>query len=195
MIIPLDKLVPENFFWLNKPDFKIENGKIFITTSEGTDFWQRTHYGFSRDNGHALLHSIPTDFEMTVKTRYDYQNQYDQCGLLVRIDALNWIKVSAESEDSERNRLGSVVTNLGYSDWATTDIDAHIGEMWYRIVCKENDFIIENSQDGIIWSQLRIAHLHSRQRPLNIGIYACSPKESGFQAEFSELSIEEGKKS
>ena len=190
MIIPFDNQLSETFFWLNKPEFKIESGKLFVTTAEETDFWQRTHYGFSRDNGHALLHSISTDFTMTVKTRFDYQNQYDQCGILVRIDALNWIKVSAECEDSERNRLGSVMTNLGYSDWATTDIDAHIGEMWYRIECKENDFIIENSLDGIVWSQLRMAHLHSRQRPLNAGIYACSPKERGFEAEFSDLSIE-----
>lgn len=190
-MIPFEKLTPENFFWLNKPDFNIENGKLFINTSENTDFWQRTHYGFSRDNGHAMLHSISTDFVMTVKTDFSYNNKFDQSGILVRIDALNWIKVSAESEDSERNRLGSVVTNLGYSDWATTDIDANIGEMWYRIACKENDFIIENSLDGIIWSQLRIAHLHSRQRPLNVGIYACSPNESGFQAGFSDFSIED----
>ena len=190
MIIPFDNTIPDKFFWLNKPEFNFDSGKLSIKTSGETDFWQRTHYGFSRDNGHAMLTSISCNFKMTVKTRFNYQSQYDQCGMLLRIDALNWIKVSAEYEDSERNRLGSVMTNLGYSDWATTDIDSHIGEMWYRIECKDNDFIIENSLDGTIWSQMRMAHLHSRQRPLNAGIYACSPKEGGFQAGFSELSIE-----
>ncbi len=190
MMIPFDRSTPEKFFWLNKPEFAFNNNKLTVTTSGETDFWQRTYYGFSRDNGHAMLTSISSNFKMTVKTSFNYHSQYDQCGILLRIDGLNWIKISAEREDSERCRLGSVITNLGYSDWATTDIDSHICEMWYRIECRDNDFIIENSPDGTIWSQMRISHLHSRQRPINAGIYACSPKEGGFIAEFSELSID-----
>ena len=31
------------------------------------------------------------------------------------------------------NDWGSVVTNHGYSDWATTDIPAGVKEMWYRL--------------------------------------------------------------
>ncbi|MCD6342354.1 MAG: DUF1349 domain-containing protein, partial [Spirochaetaceae bacterium] len=58
-----------------------------------------------------------------------------------------------------------------------------------------NDFLIDSSPDGTIWTQMRIAHLHSRQRPLNAGIFACSPKNGGFKAEFSELSIELEKES
>jgi len=190
MIIALDNRVPDNFFWLNEPTFQLESGELSIVTADDTDFWQRTHYGFSRDNGHALLTSVSRDFVLTVQTRFAYRSQFDQCGLLLRIDALNWIKVSAEREDSETMRLGSVVTNLGYSDWATTDVDGHIGGVWYRVRSRENDFVIESSQDGIVWNQMRIAHLHSRQRPINVGIYACSPKKGGFRAMFSDLSLE-----
>lgn len=192
MKILFNRTTPENFFWLNKPEFSFSNDKLSVTTSDETDFWQRTHYGFSRDNGHAMLSSIPGNFRMTVKTEFNYRNQFDQCGLFLRVDSLNWIKVSAEKEDNERCHLGSVITNLGYSDWATTDIDSEIREIWYRIECRDNDFFIESSFDGITWTQMRMAHLHSRQRPLNAGIYACSPKKGngGFIAEFSELSIE-----
>ena len=192
MKIFFDRTTPENFFWFNKPEFSFSNDKLTITTSGETDFWQRTHYGFSRDNGHAMLSSVSGNFRMTVRTEFQYKNQFDQCGLFLRVDSLNWIKVSAEKEDSERCRLGSVITNLGYSDWATTDIDSEIGELWYRVECLDNDFFIESSFDGITWTQMRMAHLHSRQRPLNAGIYACSPKKGneGFKAEFSELTIE-----
>lgn len=190
MEIPFGKDIPADFFWFNKPEHRFENNKLTIVTKEGSDYWQRTHYGFSRDDGHAMLSSVTGDFVLTARTSFEYKDKFDQCGLLVRIDALNWIKVSMEREDSVCTRLGSVVTNLGYSDWATSDIDGGINEMWYRISGKENDFILENSTDGEIWSQMRIAHLHSRQRPLNIGVYACSPKTGGFEAEFSELSIE-----
>ncbi|RKX83203.1 MAG: DUF1349 domain-containing protein [Spirochaetes bacterium] len=195
MKIPLDRTTPDNFFWMNKPDFTFSNEKLTVTTSDETDFWQRTHYGFSRDNGHAMLSSIPGNFRITVKTVFNYINQYDQCGIFLRIDGLNWIKVAAEREDSEHCRLGSVITNLGYSDWATSDIDPQIMEMWYRVECRDNDFLIDSSPDGTIWTQMRIAHLHSRQRPLNAGIFACSPKTGSFIAEFSELSIEQKKES
>ncbi len=189
MSISFDKDIPAEFFWLNKPAYRIDEGRLVITTAEETDYWQRTHYGFSRDNGHALLTSVSQDFELSVRTEFAYRGRYDQCGLYIRADALNWIKVSVEREDSVCGRLGSVVTNLGYSDWATSDIEGEIDSMWYRIRNKESDFIIESSVDGEIWNQMRIAHLHSRQRPLNVGIYACSPKKGSFEAAFSDLDI------
>ncbi len=34
-----------------------------------------------------------------------------------------------EYENEQYQRLGSVVTNRGYSDWATTDIDASVKSM------------------------------------------------------------------
>jgi len=44
--------------------------------------------------------------------------------------------------------LGSVVTNLGYSDWATTDIPTHINSVFYRVSRRKQDFYVEYSYDG-----------------------------------------------
>ena len=49
---------------------------------------------------------------------------FDQCGVVMYLDSENWLKASIEYENERFQRLGSVVTNLGYSDWATTDINA-----------------------------------------------------------------------
>lgn len=38
------------------------------------------------------------------------------------LDSENWLKVSIEYENEKFQHLGSVVTNNGYSDWATTEI-------------------------------------------------------------------------
>ena len=35
-------------------------------------------------------------------------------------------------ENNEFQHLGSVATNKGYSDWATTAIPADVKTMWYR---------------------------------------------------------------
>lgn len=178
--------------WLNRPDFRLTGGDLVLTTSPGTDYWQRTHYGFRNDNGHALVLTVPEDFSLTVKTNCAPKAQYDQCGLLVRADSDHWIKTSTEFETPGHSRLGSVVTNLGYSDWATQDLDGPVEEMWYRIRTKNRlkDYLIEHSWDGREWHQLRIAHLHGDFSTLKAGIYACSPLESSFTARFSHFQLQ-----
>ncbi len=184
--------LPKEFFWFNQPPYSIVNNSISFTTQPDTDFWQRTHYGFSRDNGHCLLTRKDTDFTLEVKTTFKARQQYDQCGLIVRADSNNWMKVSTEYETDTHSRLGSVVTNYGYSDWATIDIEEPVNEMWYRIQSKinRNDYLLEFSRNGLNWKQLRIAHLHNVSGSVDIGIYACSPMESSFDATFSNLSID-----
>lgn len=183
--------IPDDFFWFNEPlQYKTGAGLTMITRAQ-TDFWQRTHYGFCRDDGHCLLINMNGDF--TLETRVDFRPlaQYDQCGLIIRVDSENWIKCSTEFEDSQISRLGSVVTNLGYSDWATQDISSSIQAMSYRISRNENDFLIEHSVDGESWKQMRVAHLHQCPDNLQIGIYACSPIGEKFSATFHYIAIDE----
>ncbi len=183
--------MPEQFFWFNEPEYRITDGALEIETHLDTDFWQTTHYGFNRDNGHCLLTKVDFNFSLEVRTEFSYREQYDQCGLFIRVDERNWIKVSVELEGNRWSRLGSVVTNLGYSDWATKDIEEPVHIMWYRIQKCGADFLIESSSDGTTWKQMRIAHLHKPFTSLDIGLYACSPKESSFTAKFSNLVISE----
>ncbi|MFN2340367.1 MAG: DUF1349 domain-containing protein [Halanaerobium sp.] len=50
--------------------------------------------------------------------------------MILRLDRENWIKISTEYEDQKISRLGSVVTNPNYSDWATEDISSEINAVW-----------------------------------------------------------------
>ena len=106
---------------------------------------------------------------------------------MIRVDAENWIKTSTEYENEELGRLGSVVTNLGYSDWATQDISSEHTAMWYRISRRGQDFKIEALFDGEVWKQLRIAHLHKASDTIAAGMYACSPIGSDFQCRFTRF--------
>ena len=67
-------------------------------------------------------------FSFVVKTEFESKRRFDQCGVVMYLDNENWLKASIEYENEEYQRLGSVVTNHGYSDWATTDIDALVKE-------------------------------------------------------------------
>lgn len=182
-------VMPEGFHWFNEPaSFAIGNGLEIVTKAE-TDFWQSTHYGFRRDDGHCLLTTLEGDFSLATHAEFEPRSRYDQCGLMIRIDAENWIKASTEYESEDCSRLGSVVTNLGYSDWATQDIPSSRREMWYRISKNGQDFLIENSHDGEVWVQQRIAHLHRPALRVQAGVYACSPIGRNFHCRFSLLTV------
>lgn len=177
----------DDYFWFNQPDqFKTGDG-LEIWTMSHTDFWQRTHYGFRNDNGHCLLRMAAGDFCMTTQVEFRPSALYDQSGLIIRVDEDNWIKVSTENMAEGANKLGSVVTNQGYSDWATQDISADVTMLWYRISRRGQDFLLEASLDGGVWQQLRICHLHEAPDEIAAGIYACSPLDNSFWCRFNFL--------
>ncbi|HEX9060121.1 MAG TPA: DUF1349 domain-containing protein [Clostridia bacterium] len=179
-----------NFKWINKPDnFIVDSDKIVITTEPETDYWQKTYYGFCNDNAHTFVMPTDSDFTFTVKTQFDTKTMYDQCGVIIYQNSDNWFKASIEYENEKFQRLGSVVTNNGYSDWATTDISSKIKSMYYRLSRRGSDFRIENSIDGENYEQMRIFHLFQGKGEINLGVYACSPLKSSFDAVFTEMKL------
>lgn len=179
--------------WIRKPkQYDVTKNKITIITEPETDLWQRTYYGFQNDNAPIL--QIETEekyFSFIVKTQFESKNRFDQCGIAMYLDSENWLKASIEYENEKYQRLGSVVTNEGYSDWATTDISADIKEMWYRFSRRESDYCIESSIDGVNFKQMRICHIKKGANKIRFGIYACSPEKSSFKATFSDMIITE----
>ena len=177
--------------WTRPPrSFSISPEEICITTEPGTDLWQRTYYGFQNDNAPVLqMETEETRFSFTVRTDFDSKHRFDQCGIAVYLDSENWLKASIEYENEEYQRLGSVVTNLGYSDWATSDIPASVRSMWYRLSRREADYCIECSTDGVHFQQMRICHLHAGAGTIRFGVYACSPENSSFEAVFSHMEL------
>ena len=190
--------------WLRQPAGAVVDAEgVRFTTAPGTDLWQRTYYGFRNDNAPGLLLPVTGNVTLTVRVQFDYRRRYDQAGVLVHLDSDSWAKASIEHEDDELSRLGSVVTNAGYSDWATRDISS-THEMWYRVSRRGPDFRFEAAADGTRWEQLRIFHLHrlgettaemgaARGLPdgpvVGIGVYACSPEDSSFEARFDRISV------
>lgn len=181
-----------SFQWLHEPPSWRLDDVLELRTAPDTDYWQRTHYGFRRDTGHFFYTSLSGDFTLAAAFSFEPVAQYDQCGLMVRVDSETWIKCSAEYETPELSRLGSVVTNGGYSDWATQDVPGTMGTLHYRISREGDDFSLAWSPDGRDWRQMRISHLHDCPAELQAGIYACSPTGPGFVCRVHDLAIETG---
>lgn len=188
------KLNIGNFKWTRQPESCVIKGDtIEVVTKPGTDLWQRTYYLFRNDN--APVFQMETEekfFSFVVKTDFtESHHRFDQCGIVMYLDSENWLKGSVEYENEEFQHLGSVVTNNGYSDWATTAIPANVKTMWYRLSRREADYCIECSQDGQNFTQMRVCHMHKGSGKIRFGIYACSPEESSFKAVFTDMKLSE----
>lgn len=178
-------------FWIREPkNYNISENKIEIITEPHTDLWQKTYYHFINDNAPVLqLKTKDKYFSFVVKTEFESKHRFDQCGIVLYMDSENWLKAFVEYENGQFQHLGSVVTNKGYSDWATTTIDTKIKSMWYRLSRRDNDFCIECSQDGLTYNQMRICHMLAIKDEIQFGIYACSPENSSFKAIFTNFQI------
>lgn len=181
--------------WIRTPkQYEVTEDRVVIITEPHTDLWQRTYYHFRNDNAPVL--QLETDeqyFSFVVKTDFDTKVRYDQSGIVMYLDSDNWLKASVEYENDKIQRLGSVVTNNGYSDWSSVDIDASIKSMWFRFSRREDDFCIENSVDGVKFKQMRICHMFNAKEKISFGIYACSAEYSAFKASFTDMEITECK--
>ena len=184
-----------DFTWTREPaGFTVTDDKVQILTKPYTDLWQRTYYHFRNDNAPVLqMETEEKFFSFTVKTEFESKHRFDQCGIVMYLDSDNWLKASIEYENESYQHLGSVVTNNGYSDWATTVIDASVKSMWYRFSRREDDYCIECSVDGCVFSQMRVCHMWHGGDGIRFGIYACSPEDSSFKAVFTNMELTECK--
>ena len=189
------KVNAESMKWTRAPkQYTATPDKVEIITEPFTDLWQRTYYHFRNDNAPVL--QMDTDekyFSFVVRTEFDSKVRFDQSGIVMYLDSENWLKAAIEYENDEIQRLGSVVTNNGYSDWASVDVDAKIKSIWFRFSRRDDDFCIENSTDGVNFKQMRICHMFSAKDTIQFGIYACSPENSSFRAVFTDMEITECK--
>ncbi|MBR2615879.1 MAG: DUF1349 domain-containing protein [Clostridia bacterium] len=187
------KLQWNEWEWERLPKhYECSEDAVTVTTSPHTDLWQRTYYHFRNDN--APVFQTQTEekyFSFTVRCEFDARHRFDQCGIVIYLDSENWCKASIEYENERFGHLGSVVTNHGYSDWATTTVDAGIRSIWYRLSRREDDYRFECSEDGITFRQMRVFHLWNGAGSVRFGVYACSPEDSSFTARFSDFEISE----
>lgn len=178
--------------WTREPrEAVIGNDYVEIVTEPGTDLWQRTYYHFRNDNAPVLQFQTERPFfSFTVRVDFtESHHRFDQAGICMYLGSEDWLKASVEYESAEFQNLGSVVTNGGWSDWATTPISPDVRIMWFRLSRREDDYRIEYSENGRDFYVMRICHMAAGNGPVSCGIYACSPEDSSFRAKFTDFSV------
>lgn len=178
----------DGFQWLNEPTvWEGDAQALALTTDPSTDFWRHTFYGFVRDNGHAYLSRVSGDFTAAAVVLGEYEQLYDQAGLMLRIDERTWIKTGIEFTDGMMHF--SVVVTRDVSDWSVIPMpearpDHTIG---VRLTRHDDAVRVQYSVEGGAWQMARLAAFPADDA--EVGVMACSPERGGFRARFRAISV------
>ncbi|MEW2548537.1 DUF1349 domain-containing protein [Streptomyces sp. NPDC047002] len=190
--VPGELLGLSGWQWLNQPpDSAPSGGGLTVTTDRDTDFWVRTHYGFVRDTGHALLRPVPGAFRLRVTFAGGYRDQYDQAGLLLRAGAAEWIKAGVEFVDGRR-QISAVVTR-GVSDWSVAPLEGPVAGPVAVELARDGDTVAVRYGTGGAepGTLLRLAYFPP-DAAAEAGPMCASPDGAGFTTRFSGLRLTEG---
>lgn len=177
----------QGMHWSNEPkQWKATPGGVTATVDPGTDYWQVTHYGFVRDNGPFYYREQDGDFEAAIHVTGHYRELFHQAGLMVRIDAKNWIKTGIEYVDGAQN-VSAVVTRE-VSDWSVAPRSDSPESVWLKLK-RKNDFVqIKYSFDGTKYQMLRLAYFPPKVK-VQIGMVAAAPGKQSFSVTYDHFSV------
>src|SRR5438445_1101651 len=174
--------------WMNEPaSSNLVGDKLFVRSRAKTDFWRKTFYGYITDNGHFFHLSASGDFVFQARVNGNYAALYDQAGLMVRLDAENWIKCGTEFFDGRRH--ASVVFTRDFSDWSTMADLSKTAPIWWRAVRKKDSVETLCSLDGNNFTSARQGYFPPGLK-VDVGIMCAAPEGPGFDATFDKLSLE-----
>jgi uncharacterized protein len=174
--------------WMNEPaSAKISGNAITVRSRAKTDFWQKTFDGYAADSGHFFHMPASRDFSFTAQINGQYATQFDQAGLMVRIDAENWMRCGTEFIDGKR--YASVVFTRTYSDGSTLPDLSETEPIWWRVVRKNNSIEAFCSLDGAKFMSVRMGYFPT-QPAVEVGLMCAAPSGSGFDASFKALKLE-----
>jgi uncharacterized protein len=175
--------------WTNDPIAATStDAALEVEAREGSDAWVRTSYGFIHDSEHALLAPLPNPSAMEVTFLCEYDQQFDQAGLFIRVDSSHWIKAGVEFSDGQL-QLGAVVTN-GQSDWSLTPVKSWMGRsVTIRASRAGNAVSIRAGLTGERKTLVRLAPVDPTSET-TAGPFCCAPTRSGLTVRFTDWTLD-----
>jgi len=188
------QLPPDSLQWEGQlSSYSVKGGVgLLVQPAHKTDFWRITYYDppFVKDDGAALIYKVPLGMNAwSIETEFSLEaiNQFDQAGILVKIDSERWMKTGIEYVDGIP-RMSAVVTNR-YSDWSTQSWGGDRSHVRIR-VSKIRDSLVAEHYYNKQWVFMRIAHLDGIDSPditVSAGVYTCAPTKAGMTVVFHHM--------
>jgi regulation of enolase protein 1 (concanavalin A-like superfamily) len=180
--------------WTTAPArVEIGDDGMRVTAVEGSDAWRITSYGFVHDTEHALLVPFEQDSAMEVAFHLDFEAQFDQAGIFVKVDDTTWIKSGVERSDGE-DSLGAVVTR-GMSDWSLSPVPGWHGRLVTIRASRSGDALtIRARVDNEAWRLVRVAPLDP-DAAVTAGPMCCAPSRADLTVHFTSWRVVEADES
>lgn len=168
--------------WIHQPKLSILRSDAFIFETEPfTDI-------AGIENCAIIGRQVQGNFCFTCKVDYQYENPFDQCGIVLYEEHKKFVTCALEYRDQLAMRLNTTVFYGGVGDRSSIDIASGIQSIFYRI-WKRSDYIrIQFSYNGIQFKDLRKFKVNASTHIL--GLYAASPLNSSFDCTFSQIQLE-----
>lgn len=171
--------------WSTEPvAYRQEGEGLVVEAVKGSDYWQKTMYGFAHDNGHALLapwkenEAIEISFELK-----GFTELYDQAGIMLWQGRTSWIKAGIEINDGVPH-IGAVVTDT-YSDWSLSPVPEWMGELVTIRASRSQDAVIIRARtQNHPWRTIRVARFLN-EGGQQAGPFLCAPTRAGLEVAFT----------
>ncbi len=167
---------------------RVEGGEFVVEAAQGSDFWEKTLYGFQRSSGHALLAAWEEGFGVEVSFALrGFDHLYDQAGLMLWTSADRWIKAGVELNDGVPS-LGAVVTD-GYSDWSLAPVPEWNGRVvTIRASRSQDAVVLRATAEGEAWRTIRVARF-APNTVAKAGPFVCAPERAGLAVRFTRWAL------
>lgn len=173
--------------WFNEPSqWEIKDKKLTMMVTPQSDYWRISHYGFTVDDAPFYYSTYGGELETKVKITGDYKARFDQMGLMLRVDAQNYIKAGVEFVDGKFN-LSTVVTHKT-SDWSVITLEKAPPFVWIKAVRRLDAVEVFYSFDDKEYIMMRNAYLQDNT-PVQVGLMAACPDGNGFKAIFENFTV------
>lgn len=177
----------EKMTWFNEPSqWEIKGKKLTMMVTPQSDYWRISHYGFTVDDAPFYYSTYGGELETKVKITGDYKARFDQMGLMLRVDAQNYIKAGVEFVDGKFN-LSTVVTHKT-SDWSVITLEKAPPFVWIKAVRRLDAVEVFYSFDDKEYIMMRNAYLQDNT-PVQVGLMAACPDGNGFKAIFENFTV------
>ncbi len=182
----------ENFEWYNDPEnVRFDDEAMVIYAKQGTDFWQSTQHGISKDNGHFFFSRQKGDFTLSFKWKVDTSERFSQCGMMLRRDEQNWVKAALMNEVNGDNVVMSAMAINGHADCVSFTLSQEVSEIWFKLQRHIDDYMLMYSLDGVKYIPIRTFYLKSYE-DIKVGAYMANPSDKDFNASLSCVDLISG---
>lgn len=173
--------------WFNEPErWQIRDRSLSLFVTPRSDYWRISHYGFTVDDAPFYYATYGGEFEAKVKVAGEYRARFDQAGLMLRIDAENYLKAGIEYVDGRFNL--SVVVTHRTSDWSVIPLREAVPFVWIKAVRRLDAVEVFYSFDDEEYTLMRNAWLQDHV-PVQVGLMAACPDGEGFDVTFEQFQL------